>query len=193
MIVGIPREIQVGEKRVASTPNTAKRLQKLGFKVGIETGAGLEAHFSDSEYEAVGVEIYPNAAAVWENSDIVLKVQPPQIDEIQKIKSSSHLVSFLWPGRNKDLLEALCGKETTALAIDCVPRISRAQKLDALSSMANIAGYRCIIEAASLFGSFFTGQITAAGKVPPAKVLVIGAGVAGLSAVGTARGLWCNC
>ncbi|CAB1274269.1 Re/Si-specific NAD(P)(+) transhydrogenase subunit alpha [Candidatus Nitrosacidococcus tergens] len=195
MQIGIPKELYSNEKRVATTPEVAVHLQKLGFSVAIESGAGLNANFSDEAYSRVGVTIIQNAKSLWESSDIILKVRPPEtyikpeIDEIALLQKGSTLISFIWPAQNKELLEKLAAKNVTVLAIDSVPRISRAQKLDTLSSMANVAGYRAIIEASSHFGRFFTGQITAAGKIPPAKVLVIGAGVAGLSAIGTASGL----
>lgn len=190
MKVGITKEIHPGECRVAATPETARRLiEKLGFEVLVESEAGAAASFPDDSYRDVGCEIAEDGSAIWSEADIVLKVRSPQEHEIDQIREQQTLVCFLQPAQNEELLEKIASKKATALAIDTVPRISRAQKLDALSSMANIAGYRAVVEAASLFGRFFTGQITAAGKVPPAKVLVIGAGVAGLAAIGTARGL----
>ncbi|QBQ53889.1 Re/Si-specific NAD(P)(+) transhydrogenase subunit alpha [Nitrosococcus wardiae] len=195
MRIGIPKEIHTGEKRVATTPDAAERLQKLGFSVALETGAGLNANFSDAAYREAGVEIVEDTQYLWSNSDIILKVRPPEmhpelcIDELELLREGSYLLSFIWPAQNKELLERLAAKKANVLAMDSVPRVSRAQKLDALSSMANIAGYRAIIEASHHFGRFFAGQITAAGKIPPAKILVIGAGVAGLSAIGTAVGL----
>ncbi len=190
MKVGIPRETVDGEKRVALTPETAGRIQKLGYDLQIESGAGVEANFSDEAYRAAGVEVLPDADAVWSGSDIVMKVQQPTMAEAGKLEAGRTLISFLWPAQNEDLLSALKDRNPHAvLAMDQVPRISRAQKLDALSSMANIAGYRAVVEAANNFGRFFTGQVTAAGKVPPAKVLVIGAGVAGLAAIGAARSM----
>ncbi len=189
MKVGITKERFPGERRVAATPETARRLiEKLGFEVVVETGAGESASFPDDLYSQVGCEIV-DTADVWQNADVVLKVRGPDAGEIAMIRESQTLISFLAPAQNGELLEQIAARGATALSIDAVPRISRAQKLDALSSMANIAGYRAVVEAAGLFGRFFTGQITAAGKVPPAKVLVIGAGVAGLAAIGTARGL----
>jgi H+-translocating NAD(P) transhydrogenase subunit alpha len=193
--VGIPKEIRAGECRVAATPDTAKRLQKLGFEVSIESGAGNAANFSDDAYRLAGCEIAPDAPTLWSTSDIVLKVCVPEMNhaigkhETELLREGGTLISFLWPAQNPELLKQLADRKATALAMDAVPRISRAQKMDALSSMANIAGYRAVIEAANNFGRFFTGQITAAGKVPPAKVLVIGAGVAGLAAIGTAKSL----
>ncbi len=189
MKVGVPREVHAGERRVAATPDTTARLKKLGFEVLIESGAGEAASFPDAEYEKAGATLVSGAAELWGQSDIVLKVTPPEPDEADLLREGATLVSFFWPARNKELIERLAQRKVTVLAMDQVPRISRAQKLDALSSMANIAGYRAVIEAAGLFGRFFTGQMTAAGKVPPAKVLVIGAGVAGLAAIGAARGL----
>lgn len=189
MEIGIPKEIHSGEKRVATTPEVAEKLIKLGFKVSIESGAGAAADFTDAAYREVGVSIRRDAKSLWGKSDIILKVRAPEDNEVELIKGGSTLISFIWPAQNEALMQQLAAKKITALAMDSVPRISRAQKMDALSSMANIAGYRAVIEAAEHFGRFFTGQITAAGKVPPAKVMVIGAGVAGLSAIGTANGL----
>jgi NAD(P) transhydrogenase subunit alpha len=185
--IGIPKEIYPGECRVAATPSTVKVLQKQGFEVLIEQGAGAAANFADAAY--VECKILPDAATLWAQADIVLKVRPPQLHEVELLSEGGTLISFVWPAQNAELLNKLAERQATVLAMDAVPRISRAQKLDALSSMANIAGYRAVIEAANNFGRFFTGQITAAGKVPPAKVLVIGAGVAGLAAIGTARSL----
>ncbi len=194
MKIGIPKEVRPGERRVAVTPETVGRLLKLGFEVAIESGAGVGASFEDAAYEAAGVEIVPDVATLWSVSDVVLKVQPPEkrpdgTHEADLLRTGATLVCFLWPAKNKELIDRLAKRKATALAMDQIPRITRAQKFDALSSMANISGYRAVIEAASFFGRFFTGQMTAAGKVPPAKVLVIGAGVAGLAAVGAARGL----
>ncbi|MBE9115098.1 Re/Si-specific NAD(P)(+) transhydrogenase subunit alpha [Lusitaniella coriacea LEGE 07157] len=187
--IGIPKETFPGECRVAATPNTVKVLQKQGFEVLIEQGAGEAANFSDAAYQEVNCQIIPDAETIWSEADIVLKVRPPHLQEVDLLREGGTLISFIWPAQNAELLEKLAQRKATVLAMDAVPRISRAQKLDALSSMANIAGYRAVIEAANNFGRFFTGQITAAGKVPPAKVLVIGAGVAGLAAVGAARSL----
>jgi NAD(P) transhydrogenase subunit alpha len=195
MRIGVPKEIHAGEKRVATTPEVAEKLQKLGFSVAVETGAGDAANFSDEAYREAGVEIISDASSLWASSDIVLKVRAPEarpdlgIDEVELLREGGNLISFIWPGQNPDLLDRLAARKATVLAMDMVPRISRAQKLDALSSMANIAGYRAVIEAAHHFGRFFTGQITAAGKVPPAKVFIIGVGVAGLAAIGAAAGL----
>jgi len=193
--IGIPKEIYSGECRVAATPDTAKVLQKLGFEVLIEAGAGEAANFADTAYSQVECQIVPDAATLWESADIVLKVRPPQEHptvgkhEADLLSEGGTLISFIWPAQNQELLDKLSARQATVLAIDSVPRITRAQKMDALSSMANIAGYRAVVEAANNFGRFFTGQITAAGKVPPAKVMVIGAGVAGLAAIGAARSL----
>lgn len=187
--VGVPREIYPNECRVAATPDTAQKLQKLGFEVLVESGAGAAASFPDTAYEAAGCQIVPDAQSLWAAADIVLKVRPPSLEEVELVRPGSTLVSFIWPAQNPELLEKLAQRGATVLGMDAIPRISRAQKMDALSAMANIAGYRAVIEAANQFGRFFTGQITAAGKIPPAKVLVIGAGVAGLSAIGTAASL----
>jgi len=189
MRIGVPREIYAGEKRVATTPEVAAQLIKLGFEITVESQAGAAADFSDAAYEAAGCNVALSADEVWTQSDIILKVRGPEPDEAGRLRSGQTLVSFLWPAQNPELLEQLTQRGVTAMAMDSVPRISRAQKLDALSSMANIAGYRAVVEAAQHFGRFFTGQITAAGKVAPAKVLVIGAGVAGLAAIGAASGM----
>ena len=188
MKIGIPREIREGEKRVAATPEVVAPLKALGFDVQVERGAGAAASFDDAAYERHGATIV-DTATLWSTSDIVLKVRPPEEKEIELLKKGQTIISFLWPGQKQERLQQLAARGVTALAMDSVPRISRAQKMDALSSMANIAGYRAVIEAAQHFGRFFTGQITAAGKIPPAKVLVIGAGVAGLAAIGAAKSL----
>ncbi len=189
MLVAIPSEPATGERRVAATPQSVKKIIKLGYDVQIQEGCGERANFTDAMYEQSGANVVADAGELWGTADIVLTIDRPTPEEVGQMKSGSTLISFLWPTSNDDLLETLKQKNISALSMDCVPRISRAQKMDALSSMANIAGYRAVVEAANYFGSFFTGQITAAGKVPPAKVLVIGAGVAGLSAIGTAKGL----
>lgn len=195
MKIGIPKEIHPGEKRVATTPEAAEKIIKLGFSVLVESGAGLAANISDEAYKEAGVEIVDDAKTLWKSADIVMKVRAPErhselaLDEIDLLSEGGCLISFIWPAQNEQLMQDLAAKNVTVLAMDSVPRMSRAQKLDALSSMANIAGYRAIIEAAQYFGRFFTGQITAAGKIPPAKVLVIGAGVAGLAAIGTAKSM----
>ncbi|QWA08870.1 Re/Si-specific NAD(P)(+) transhydrogenase subunit alpha [Sodalis ligni] len=184
MRIGVPKERLANEARVAATPKTVEQLLKLGFTVAIESGAGKLASFEDAAFVAAGASI-TDASDVWQ-SDIILKVNAPADDEIPLIKNGCTLVSFIWPAQNPALLEKLSTNNITVMAMDAVPRISRAQSMDALSSMANIAGYRAIVEAAHEFGRFFTGQITAAGKVPPAKVMIIGAVVAGLAAIGAA-------
>jgi NAD(P) transhydrogenase subunit alpha len=195
MKIGIPKEVHTGEKRVATTPDVAVLLQKLGFSVAMESGAGAAANFTDQAYAEVGVDIIADTRELWSGSDVVMKVRAPEmnealgIDELTLLNKDQVLISFLWPGQNQAMLSTLATIGLTALAMDSIPRISRAQKMDALSSMANIAGYRAVVEAAQHFGRFFTGQITAAGKIPPAKVLVIGAGVAGLAAIGAAKSM----
>ncbi|MFT5140164.1 MAG: NAD(P) transhydrogenase subunit alpha, partial [Rhodothermales bacterium] len=189
MRIGIPREIYAGEKRVATTPDVATQLIKLGFDVSIESGAGSAANYSDAQYKESGCSIAANADEVFAGSDIIFKVRGPSDEEVEQLKTGQTLISFLWPAQNPELLQTLTERGVTAMAMDSIPRISRAQKMDALSSMANIGGYRAVVEAAQHFGRFFTGQITAAGKVPPAKVLVIGAGVAGLAAIGAAKAM----
>src|SRR5215213_3805409 len=188
-LIGVLKETAAGEKRVATVPDVVEKLVKLGFRVSVEAGAGDAANFADDVYRAVGAEIAGDAATVWANADIVFKVRAPSVEEAALMREGQTLVSFVWPAQNPELMQALAARKATVLAMDSVPRISRAQKLDALSSMANIGGYRAVIEAAHAFGRFFTGSITAAGKVPPAKVFVIGAGVAGLAAIGAASGL----
>jgi len=187
--IGVPKEIYDGECRVAATPETSQKLQKLGFEVLIESGAGEKANCPDGEYEKAGCKIIANTETLWKTADIILKVRQPMGNEVDLLSEGQTLISFIYPAQNKELLEKLAARKATVLAMDAIPRISRAQKMDALSSMANIAGYRAIIEAANNFGRFFTGQITAAGKVPPAKILIIGAGVAGLAAIGAGRSL----
>ncbi len=187
--IGVPREIYEGEFRVAATPDTARKLQKLGFEVLIEAGAGANANFPDEAFRKADCEIVPDAADLWKQADIILKVRQPMGNETDYLTKGKTLISFIYPAQNKELLDGLAETGANVLAMDAIPRISRAQKMDALSSMANIAGYRAVVEAANGFGRFFTGQITAAGKVPPAKVLIIGAGVAGLAAIGAARSL----
>ena len=189
MKIGAPKEVHEGEARVAITPESAGHLQKLGHDVLVETGAGGKAGFTDDAYRAAGVEIVSDADALFAAADIVAKVRPPTEGEAERLRSDQTLISFFYPSSNEALMETIKSRGATAIAMDMVPRISRAQKMDALSSMANIAGYRAVIEAGNNFGRFFTGQVTAAGKVPPAKVLVIGAGVAGLAAIGTSTSL----
>jgi H+-translocating NAD(P) transhydrogenase subunit alpha len=194
MRIGIPIEILEGERRVAVAPETVADLKKLGVEFLIESGAGAGADISDQAFKAAGAEITSDTKAVWA-ADLVLKVRPPamhptlKVHEVDLLKEGGALVTFVYPARNKELLDRFAARKATVLAMDMVPRISRAQKMDALSSMANIAGYRAMVEAAHQFGRFFTGQITAAGRVPPAKVLVIGAGVAGLAAIGAAKSM----
>ncbi|MDJ0890771.1 MAG: Re/Si-specific NAD(P)(+) transhydrogenase subunit alpha [Gammaproteobacteria bacterium] len=192
MKIGIPKEIHAQERRVAATPETVAQFRKLGFSVTIETNAGTAANFSDDAYREEGAEVLEDTRVLWSQADIILKVRAPEphptlgVHEAELLQEGDTLISFIWPAQNPELMDRLAARKATVLAMDSVPRISRAQKLDALSSMANIAGYRAVVEAATQFGRFFTGQITAAGKVPPAKVLVIGAGVAGLAAIGAA-------
>jgi NAD(P) transhydrogenase subunit alpha len=187
--IGAPKEIFEGEARVALTPDSARALQKLGHDCVVETGAGVAAGFSDALYKEAGVQVVKTAAALYKAADVVVKVRPPQEAEVKRLAKGQTLISMFYPAQNKELLELAQSRGATVIAMDMVPRISRAQKMDALSSMANIAGYRAVIEAGANFGRFFTGQVTAAGKVPPARVLVVGAGVAGLAAIGTATSL----
>jgi NAD(P) transhydrogenase subunit alpha len=187
--IGTPKEIEPGETRVAMTPDSARALQKLGHECLIETGAGQLAGFADSAYEAAGVAVVADAGALWTQADIIAKVNTPGDDELSRMGPGKTLISFFNPGGNPERLEQAAKLGGTVVAMEAVPRISRAQKMDALSSMANIAGYRAVIEAGNNYGRFFTGQITAAGKVPPARVLVVGAGVAGLAAIGTSTSL----
>jgi NAD(P) transhydrogenase subunit alpha len=193
--LAVPKECRPGERRVAVTPENVARLIKMGFAVAVEHDAGAAASFGDDDYAAAGAEIVADTRAIWHAGDIILKVQPPamhpalNVHEADLIREGGTLISFLYPGKNKDIVDRLAARKATAIAVDQIPRITRAQKMDALSSMANIAGYRAVVEAASFYGRFFTGQMTAAGRVPPAKILVIGAGVAGLAAIGAARGM----
>ncbi len=188
--IGVPREIFPGEKRVATVPEVVEKLIKLGFSVSVESGAGDLANCSDDSYRAAGAEVVDSAAALWAASDIVFKVRGPNTDEVALMRAGTTLISFIWPAQNPELMQQLAAKQVTVLAIDALPRmLSRAQKMDALTSQAGVTGYRAVIEAANAFGRFFNGQITAAGKVPPAKVFIAGAGVAGLAAIGTAAGL----
>jgi NAD(P) transhydrogenase subunit alpha len=195
MRVVVPREIFPGEQRVAATPATVARLVDMGFEVAIQTGAGVRARYPDSDYEAAGAELVEDVEELWASADIVLKVCPPDDHpglarcETELLPEGAFMACFIWPSQNGPLLSALAARNASVYAMDQVPRVSRAQKMDALSSMSNIVGYRAVVEAANYFGRFFKGQITAAGKVPPAKVLVIGAGVAGLAAIAAARGL----
>ncbi len=187
--IGIPKEIFEGECRVAATPETAKKLQKMGFEVLIETGAGANANFPDELFEKADCQIIKDEKTLFNEADIILKVRPPKDSEIALLPENKTLIGFINAAANPETVKQLEQKNTTVIAMEAIPRISRAQKMDALSSMANIAGYRAVLESANAFGSFFTGQITAAGKIPPAKVLIIGAGVAGLAAIGAARSL----
>ncbi len=187
--IGVPKEVFEGENRVAMTPESAKMLQKLGYDCVIEAKAGANAGFSDAAYKEAGVEVVKTAAALWKAADIIAKVRQPNDTELKRLSADKTLISFFNPGGNEDGLEKAKKSGASVIAMEMVPRISRAQKMDALSSMANIAGYRAVIEAGNNFGRFFTGQVTAAGKVPPAKVLVVGAGVAGLAAIGTSTSL----
>ena len=188
--IGVPREVFPGEKRVATVPEVVAKLIKLGFRVCVESGAGEHANFSDDAYRAAGAEIIDSAPALWTSSDIIFKVRGPNADEADLLREGGTLVSFIWPAQHPELMQKLAAKKATVLAIDCLPRLlSRAQKMDALTSMNGISGYRAVIEAANAFGRFFNGQMTAAGKVPPAKVFIAGAGVAGLAAIGTAVNL----
>jgi NAD(P) transhydrogenase subunit alpha len=189
-VIGIPKEVFTGERRVATVPEVVEKLRKLGFGVLVESGAGDAANCADESYVAAGAEIAPDAGTLWSKADIVFKVRAPSLEEVSLIREGTTLVSFIWPAQNPPLMEALAARKATVLAIDALPRmLSRAQKMDALTSMAGVSGYRAVIEAANAFGRFFSGQITAAGKVPPAKVFVAGAGVAGLAAIGTAASL----
>ncbi|WP_085878545.1 Re/Si-specific NAD(P)(+) transhydrogenase subunit alpha [Roseisalinus antarcticus] len=189
MKIGAPKEIMPGEARVAMTPASAKELQKLGHECMIEAGAGMRAGFTDTAYSEAGVEVVDSADSLWSAAEVVAKVRPPTDEEAAKLREGQLLISFFWPAQNEALMEKAKDAGASVIAMDMVPRISRAQKMDALSSMANIAGYRAVIEAGNNFGRFFTGQVTAAGKVPPATVLIVGAGVAGLAAIGTSTSL----
>jgi NAD(P) transhydrogenase subunit alpha len=190
LTIGVPRETFAGEKRVATVPEVVQKLVKLGFSVRVESGAGDPANFGDDTYAAAGAQIAASAAALYAGSDMVFKVRAPTPGEIALMKPGTTLLSFIWPAQNPELMQALAGRRLTVLAIDSLPRqLSRAQKMDALTSMASISGYRAVIEAANAFGRFFNGQVTAAGKIPPARVFIAGAGVAGLAAIGTAANL----
>ena len=190
MLIGVPLETAAGEKRVATVPEVVEKLVKLGFSVAVQSGAGDAANFADDTYRAAGAEVMPTAADVFGSADIVFKVRAPSADEVAMLREGSTLIGFIWPAQNAELMQQLAARKLTVLAIDSLPRqLSRAQKMDALTSMAGISGYRAVIEAANAFGRFFNGQITAAGKIPPAKVFIAGAGVAGLAAIGTAANL----
>ncbi|WP_375262360.1 Re/Si-specific NAD(P)(+) transhydrogenase subunit alpha [Palleronia sp.] len=189
MKFGVVKESHAGEARVALTPQSAEQIGKLGHECVIEAGAGARADISDDLYREAGVEVVETATDVFERCDVIGKVRPPTEDEVERLREGQTLISFFYPAENEELMKRAAEKGATLIAMDMVPRISRAQKMDALSSMANIAGYRAVIESANNFGRFLTGQVTAAGKVPPARVLVVGAGVAGLAAIGTATSL----
>ena len=190
LLIGVPKETFAGERRVATVPEVVAKLVKLGFSVAVESGAGAAANFSDDDYRAAGAEVSPDAAELLGRADIIFKVRPPTLDEVGMLREGATLIGFVWPAQHPELMEALQARKATVLAIDCLPRqLSRAQKMDALSSMAGISGYRAVVEAANAFGRFFNGQITAAGKIPPARVFIAGAGVAGLAAIGTAANL----
>jgi NAD(P) transhydrogenase subunit alpha len=186
-VIGVPRETFAGEKRVATVPEVVEKLAKIGFKVVVQSGAGEAANFTDEAYRAAGAEVVPD---VWPRADIVFKVRAPSGEEVGRMREGQTLIGFIWPAQNLELMQSLAARKVTVLAIDSLPRtLSRAQKMDALTSMAGVSGYRAVIEAANAFGRFFSGQITAAGKVPPAKVFIAGAGVAGLAAIGTAASM----
>jgi H+-translocating NAD(P) transhydrogenase subunit alpha len=190
MRIGVPKETAAGEKRVATVPDVVEKLVKLGFSVAVESGAGDAANCGDDMYRAAGAAIAATPAELWAKSDIIFKVRAPSAEEVGLMHAGQTLIGFIWPAQNPELMQQLAAKKVTVLAIDSLPRtLSRAQKMDALTSQAGVAGYRAVIEAANAFGRFFNGQITAAGKVPPAKVFIAGAGVAGLAAIGTAVGL----
>ena len=190
MRIGVPRERAEGEKRVATVPDVVAKLIKLGFSVAVETGAGDASNFDDDSYRAAGAEVLPGAAEIWGGCDIVFKVRPPTPEEVGLLREGGTLIGFVWPAQNPELMQQLAARKATVLAIDSLPRqLSRAQKMDALTSMAGVSGYRAVIEAANAFGRLFNGQVTAAGKIPPAKVFIAGAGVAGLAAIGTAANM----
>ncbi|MGF6855949.1 Re/Si-specific NAD(P)(+) transhydrogenase subunit alpha [Paraburkholderia sp. CI3] len=190
LLIGIPLEVATGERRVATVPEVVEKLIKLGFAVAVQSGAGAGANFGDDDYRAAGAEVVATAAELWARSDIVFKVRLPSSEEVALMREGGTLIGFVWPAQNPELMQQLAAKRATVLAIDSLPRtLSRAQKMDALTSMAGISGYRAVIEAAHAFGRFLNGQVTAAGKVPPAKVFIAGAGVAGLAAIGTAASL----
>ena len=190
LLIGIPLETATGERRVATVPEVVEKLIKLGFPVAVQSGAGAGANFGDEAYRAAGAEVVATAAELWAHSDIVFKVRPPSSEEVAMMREGGMLIGFVWPAQNPELMQQLAARQATVLAIDSLPRtLSRAQKMDALTSMAGISGYRAVIEAAHAFGRFLNGQVTAAGKVPPAKVFIAGAGVAGLAAIGTAASL----
>ena len=189
-VIGVPRETAADERRVATVPEVVGKLVKLGFKVIVQSGAGEHASFSDDAYRAAGATVAASAAEIWSGSDVVFKVRQPNAEEVGRMREGQTLIGFIWPAQNPELMQQLASRKITVLAMDALPRtLSRAQKMDALTSMAGVSGYRAVIEAANAFGRFFNGQITAAGKVPPATVFIAGAGVAGLAAVGTAANM----
>lgn len=190
LLIGVPKETAPGEKRVATVPDVVAKLVKLGFAVAVESGAGDASNFADDTYRAAGAEVVTDAAQLWSRADVVFKVRAPTPQEVQMLREGATLIGFVWPAQNPELMQQLAARRATVLAIDSLPRqLSRAQKMDALTSMAGISGYRAVIEAANAFGRFFNGQVTAAGKIPPARVFIAGAGVAGLAAIGTAANL----
>ncbi|MBK6005454.1 Re/Si-specific NAD(P)(+) transhydrogenase subunit alpha [Ramlibacter ginsenosidimutans] len=190
LLIGVPKETAPGEKRVATVPEAVVKLVKLGFAVAVESGAGAAANFADDTYREAGAQVVTDAAQLWSRADIVFKVRPPTPQEVGMLRRGATLIGFIWPAQNPELMQQLAGRGVTVLAIDSLPRqLSRAQKMDALTSMAGVSGYRAVIEAANAFGRFFNGQVTAAGKIPPARVFIAGAGVAGLAAIGTAANL----
>jgi len=190
LTIGVPREVFPGEKRVATVPEVVEKLIKLGFGVAVESGAGDAANFPDDAYRAAGAEIVATASELWSKADVVFKVRPPSPPEVAMLREGATLIGFVWPAQHPELMQQLATRKATVLAIDSLPRqLSRAQKMDALTSMAGVSGYRAVIEAANAFGRPFSGSITAAGKIPPAKVFIAGAGVAGLAAIGTAANL----
>jgi NAD(P) transhydrogenase subunit alpha len=190
LTIGVPREVFPGEKRVATVPEVVEKLIKHGFSVAVEAGAGDAAQIGDDAYRAAGAEVVAGASELWAKADVVFKVRPPTAGEVAMLREGATLVGFIWPAQHPELMQALAARKVTVLAIDSLPRqLSRAQKMDALTSMASISGYRAVIEAANAFGRFFGGQVTAAGKIPPARVFIAGAGVAGLAAIGTAANL----
>jgi NAD(P) transhydrogenase subunit alpha len=190
LLIGVPKETAADEKRVATVPEVVEKLVKLGFSVAVESGAGDAANFGDDTYRDAGAKVVPTAAELWAKADIVFKVRAPSPEEVRLMREGGTLIGFIWPAQNPELMQLLAARKATVLAIDSLPRqLSRAQKMDALTSMAGISGYRAVIEAANAFGRFFNGQVTAAGKIPPAKVFIAGAGVAGLAAIGTAANM----
>jgi NAD(P) transhydrogenase subunit alpha len=189
MKVGIPKEIAPREKRVAATPAIVDKIRKLGLEVLVQAGAGEAAGLTDATYAEAGARVVDGAAALLGEADLVLKVRPPEPGEVDLLKPGATLIGFVWPAQNKELVDRLGARKTTVLAMDAMPRITRAQRMDALSATANVAGYRAVLEAANAFGRFLPGQTTAAGRIKPAQVLILGAGVAGLAAIAAAKSL----